>query len=139
MGTRSITVMVDGRDNKEIAVLYRQFDSYLSGHGKELADFLNEFEAITNGISGRGRGKTANGASCLAAQLVAHFKGEEVGGFYLYPAGTRECGEEYIYIVTATVGEPIHLKVIEGYSDKKVLFDGPVDEFDIYELEKGEE
>lgn len=137
MGTRSITVMVDGYDDTEIAVLYRQFDGYLSGHGKELADYLSEFTAITNGISGSEKGKIANGPACLAAQLIAYFK-VGVGGFYLYPAGTRDCGEEYTYIVTATVGQPINLKVVEGYSTKKTIFDGPVGEFDIHKLEKEE-
>ena len=39
MGTRSLTVFND-EDGKEIAVMYRQFDGYPSGHGTELAEFL---------------------------------------------------------------------------------------------------
>lgn len=53
--------------------MYRQYDGYPSGHGQELADYLKTFR-ITNGISGDPI-NTANGMACLAAQIVAHFKG----------------------------------------------------------------
>jgi hypothetical protein len=122
MSTRSLTVLIDGRDGKETCVLYRHCDGYPSGHGAELKNFLTGFE-ITNGIGERTK-KTANGAGCLFAQMVAHFK-TEVGQFYLYPPGTRDAWEDYTYYVTAKPGEPIHLKV-EGDS---VLYDGPVSGF----------
>jgi len=95
MGTRCLTVIHDERD-EEIAFLYRQFDGYPEGHGKELKDFLKGIKII-NGIQDTRIG-VANGANCLAAQIVAHFK-TEVGQFYLYPAKTRDCGEDYIYHV----------------------------------------
>jgi len=54
--------------------MYRQFDGYLSGHGKELAEFLGSGK-IVNGInSSQGDGRVFNGADDLAAQLVAWFK-----------------------------------------------------------------
>lgn len=97
MGTRSLTVMQD-EEGEEIAVLYRQMDGYPSGHGQELADFLAPF-AVVNGLPVFGdNARTANGADCLAAQIVAHFK-EGAGGFYLCRAGTRDAGEEWIYTV----------------------------------------
>lgn len=123
MGTRSLTVIVDGNSNTEICVLYRQFDGYPSGHGAELKAFLDGF-TIVNGIGER-KPKLANGAGCLAAQIIAHFKAD-VGGFYLHPAGTRDCWEDYTYTVTAKVGEPLHLKV-EGGS---TIYDGPLSGFD---------
>lgn len=104
MGTRSLTVMHDDADNydgEEIVVMYRQMDGYPSGHGQELRDFLSNI-VIVNGIGLSDNRRIANGGSCLAAQIVAHFK-DEVGGFYLYPAGTRDCGEEYIYHVYPSV------------------------------------
>lgn len=121
MGTRSITVLND-EECKEIAVLYRQYDGYPEGHGKELAEFLSPFRVV-NGI-GNTNGKVANGGACLAARVIAHFK-QEVGQFYLYPAGTRNVGEEFTYTVIPIVGESVHLKV----EDDTVLFVGPAHTF----------
>jgi len=95
MGTRCLTVIRDR--SEEIAVLYRQYDGYPEGHGAELKEFLDGFK-IVNGIPMAYEGKIADGAQCLAAQIVAHFK-TVVGNFYLYPAGMRGLGEEYIYTV----------------------------------------
>lgn len=98
MGTRCLTVFED-EWGKEVVVMYRQFDGYETGHGTDLWDFLRDM-TLVNGLSSRNPPKVANGMRCLAAQVVAHFK-DEPGGFYLYPAGTRDCGEEYIYFVTS--------------------------------------
>lgn len=94
MGARSLTVVLNSND-REICVLYRQYDGYPTGHGAELQEFLSGFQ-IVNGLGSEREEKIANGMDCLAAQVIAHFK-KEAGGFYLYPAGTRDCGEEYIY------------------------------------------
>lgn len=92
MGTRSLTIMYDN-EHKEIAVLYRQYDGYPDGHGKELAEYL--------------AGAKYNDYYCLAANIVREFKtyhsdGERNGyayTIYLYPAGTRDMSEEYVYQV----------------------------------------
>ena len=42
MGTRSLTFVYEGE--KPIVNMYRQFDGYPSGHGAELAEFLNSFD-----------------------------------------------------------------------------------------------
>ena len=96
MGTRSLTFVYDGE--KPIVNMYRQFDGYPSGHGAELAEFLNSFDAIVNGISVGDNRKIANGMGCLAAQLIAHFK-IDAGGFYMYPVTPKDCGQEYEYHV----------------------------------------
>ncbi len=104
MGTRCLTVFKE-EDGTEIAVLYRQHDGYPDGHGKDLADFLDG-KVIVNGISGDNTKDTAfNGMPCLAASVVAHFK-DDIGSFYLYPAGTRDMGEDYIYTITQSDGQP---------------------------------
>jgi len=149
MGTRSLTVIVEA-DGNEISVLYRQYDGYLTGHGAELKHFLNGF-SVVNGLGIDDRRNTANGMGCLAAQIVANFK-TGPGGFYLYPPGTRDCGEEYIYTVypQRPVGDSysgIYLKVQAGcvtffgfpgtkQENMSVLYDGPVEDFDPETVER---
>ena len=96
MGTRSLTFVYDGE--QPIINMYRQFDGYPSGHGQELAEFLNSFDAITNGISLGENRKTANGMGCLAAQMIVNFK-NGVGGFYIYPVDSTDCWQDYEYHV----------------------------------------
>lgn len=128
MGTRSITVFQDEKGS-ELVVLYRQFDGYPSAHGAELAAVLSG-AVMVNGIPGgkqrvfNGLGdlavrciaglKTGQGESKARFAKVmadadlpapsAESRGlavwDEPGGFYLYPAGTRDVGEDYIYVVT---------------------------------------
>jgi hypothetical protein len=142
MGTRSLTVILDD-DGTEICVLYRQYDGYPTGHGDELKDFLQGF-TIVNGLSGDAKLKIANRMECLAAQIVAHFK-KEPGGFYLHPAGTRDCGEEYVYTVYLKEHK-LMLKVQGGavtffglpgtkQLNMPVLYDGLVDWFDPEKVE----
>jgi hypothetical protein len=98
VGTRSLTFVYDD-DNKPIINMYRQYDGYFSGHGAELAKFLQPFQIIKGIGGGQNKlGKFANGMGCLAAQLVAHFK-NDVGGFYLYPVSAKDCGQDYEYHV----------------------------------------
>lgn len=130
MGTRSLTIIDGG--SKEIAVMYRQYDGYPEGHGRELAQFLAGFR-ITNGF-GEAAPKLANGMECLAAQIVAHFK-TETGNIYLSPAGTRDCGEEFRYLVYGAPGmEPkVRAEKVHGYRALEgeavtLLFDGPASE-----------
>jgi len=134
MGTRSLTVMLDEEDN-EIVVMYRQFDGYPTGYGQELASYLAGF-IIVNGMRlNEKRDKIANGAACLAAQIVAHFK-QDVGGIYLHPAGTRDCGEEYLYEVHPNVGENVMLTAYCGYGDMEQFYHGFAQDFDGKKLEE---
>ena len=96
MGTRSLTFVYD--DKEPMINMYRQFDGYPSGHGSELAEFLNSFDAIVNGIRVGDTRRIANGMGCLAAQLIAYFK-IDAGGFYMYPVTAKDCGQEYEYHV----------------------------------------
>ncbi|NDC87148.1 MAG: hypothetical protein EB088_16300 [Betaproteobacteria bacterium] len=95
MGTRSLTYVYEGKH--PVVCLYRQYDGYPSGHGAELAEFLDGYD-IVNGF-GQKREKLANGMGCLAAQMVAHFK-TEVGNFYLHaPVLDRDDGQDFEYHV----------------------------------------
>lgn len=136
--------MILDEQSKEICVLYRQYDGYPTGHGAELKDFLDGF-TIVNGYGSSDPPKTANGMSCLAAQIIGYFK-SGIGGFYLYPANTRDCGEEYVYTVYLNRSDKdksstLCLKIQAGaytlfglpgtkQHNMPVIYDGPVDEFD---------
>jgi hypothetical protein len=120
MGTRSLTRVKNGE--KELICLYRQFDGYPSGHGKELKELLGDLK-IVNGLGGNDP-NVANGMPCLAVQLITKLKNKQVahheemrdrfrdndamrgydpagdgmaGNLYLHPPGTHDCWEEYDY------------------------------------------
>lgn len=96
MGTRHLTYIYDETDTI-LLCMYGQWDGYVSGHGADLADFLNSFDAIVSGIPVGDPRKMANGMGCLAAQLVAHFK-DGAGKFYIYPPKLdNDCWQEYEY------------------------------------------
>ena len=99
MGTRSLTFVYEkyGQVQKPVINMYRQFDGYPTGHGAELAEFLNGGRLV-NGLDGIGKGLQFNGMACLAAQMVSHFK-KESGGFYLHPTDVTDCGQDYEYHV----------------------------------------
>jgi hypothetical protein len=156
MGTRALTILNDN-DGDEIAVLYRQMDGYPSGHGEELAAFLRGF-TVVNGLGVDRAKKVANGGSCLAAQIIAHFK-TEAGQFYLHPPGTRDCWEDFRYTVVPKKGaidltieavmygipppvkkptaEQMSAAVVESLASEDnnkywlPIFAGPVDKFDV--------
>lgn len=113
MGTRSLTFVYE--DKQRLLCMYRQFDGYPAGHGRELAEFLASFDAVVNGIRLGETRKIANGMGCLGAQLVANFK-VEAGGFYLYPTSTKDAGQEYEYHIYADkiVVKDSTNKVFEG-------------------------
>lgn len=97
MGTRS-TVRFYSEFNQEEPILnvYQQYDGYIDGVGKELANFLKS-KILINGFNSTQTIKDgfANGMGCLAAQYVAENK-TEIGGFYLT---TEDDNQEYNYEV----------------------------------------
>ena len=112
MGTRSLTYVYD-EQGERIINLYRQYDGYPTGHGQELAKFLNSGRMV-NGLENDPKERLFNGAGCLAAQLVANFK-TDAGGFYLYPTETGDCGQDFEYHVY-TDGD-IRVKIMNcGYN-----------------------
>jgi len=106
MGTRCLTYVYDNRT--PVVCMYRQFDGYPSGHGKDLADFLFDGKLV-NGIPFGSKEKLFNGMGCLAAQMVAAFK-EDTGGFYLLSTDKdHDSWQEYEYHV---------------YEDKVIVYSG---------------
>jgi hypothetical protein len=134
MGTRALTFVYDGET--PIINLYRQYDGYPTGHGAELAEFLNGFK-IVNGLGPDTPSRIANGMGCLAAQLVSHFKGDEAGQFYLYSPQTVECGQDFEYHVyqkdkelrVRITNRGCNLFGLTMSDTNESLFDGSVSEF----------
>ena len=94
MGTRCLTFVYVG--NVPVINIYRQFDGYPSGHGHELAQFLNS-KTLVNGYKDKNSAE-ANGMGCLAAQLIVQLK-HGVGGIYIYPVASTDCFQDYEYHV----------------------------------------
>jgi hypothetical protein len=155
MGTRSLTRVFntykDEKNNKQVKQqlvnMYRQYDGYPEGHGTELADFLKSGKVV-NGIGSTNETERLfNGAGCLAAQMIAHFK-DGAGGFYIEPITAKNCGQEYEYeIIVDFDTRELTMKCIEvGYIDskgnykrgKRVLFEGKPADFEQFVTELAE-
>ena len=99
MGTRSLTFVYEkyGQIQKPVCNMYRHYDGYPTGHGAELAEFLNGGRLVNGLIETKTVDEMVyNGMGCLAASMVAHFK-QTPGGFYIYSTDERDCGQDYEY------------------------------------------
>lgn len=78
MGTRSLLHIKD--EGKTLVTLYRQYDGYPTGMGKDIKDALAKGKArLTNGYSGSDKNpEVFNGMGCLAAYLVVELKGRMI-------------------------------------------------------------
>jgi len=137
MGTRSSTIVIETGHKVEFVLvnIYRQFDGYPSGHGKELAEFITPIKMV-NGIVPGSEQRTANGAGCFAAQLIAHLK---TGPGHIYiDRPVNECEHDYTYKIRINTYKPstgIHLEV---WDRKQKVFSGSPDEFSAFCTEKVE-
>ena len=110
--------------NKALCNMYHHYDGYPEYLGVKLAKFVKDIK-ITNCL-GRKTGKVANGAGCLAASMIAHFK-TEAGNVYLHSCEEEEGGwEEYIYTLYPKEGEPTWIYIYKTYGDE-VIFVGKAD------------
>lgn len=131
MGTRSTTkfiIDVEGeKETKTVCGIYRQYDGYPTGHGSDLAEFLNR-GVLVNGIRFGADKLQFNGMGCLAAQVVAHLK-DGSGGIYLrHPDDYKE---SYHYDVIAKYNdsnEPTGI-IFKCYAYDKLLFEGTPEKF----------
>jgi hypothetical protein len=93
MSTRSTTEIKD--NGKLILKLYKQFDGYVEGWGKDIKDFAKSGKFV-NGINiPRPKSKVFNGIGDFALQLVTEFK-KEPGDLY---ATTKDNRQEYNYTI----------------------------------------
>lgn len=153
MGTRSLT-LIKQHDGVEIAVLYRHHDGYPTGHGADIKRVLAG-KQVLSGL-GADLTKMVNGDGDMAVQLIVGLKvalgdvkkdGQvNAGGLYLYPPGTRDCWEEYVYEVycgapptKSSAGGAIRLVVHRGDACGPVIYDGPLDDFDPHSCEPSDD
>ena len=139
MGTRSLTYIEETwetaianennnnevyKEIKNILCMYRQYDGYMSGHGAELAEFLQDFN-IVNGYNSTTPKRSANGMGCLAAQLIAHFK-DGIGNIYIHEPNATDCGEEFTYTIYKKKGK-VYIRAYDVWN-KDIIFDGTPEE-----------
>jgi len=118
--------MSSGLDSSPLVCIYRQYDGYLDGHGKDLRDGFGSTEVV-NGIRVGDINPIANGMGCLAAQIVTMLK-KKPGGVYI--ASHDADDEEFTYTIYTTeesfpeygIGD-IYVK-IDRLDDE--IYDGPL-------------
>lgn len=126
MGTRSTTHIYNG-DKKELNKLvsiYKQFDGYISGYGKDLFEFLNGFTVLDGYTQDHTKSdkKYANGMDCLGLQLIAHFKNKnKVGGYYLTSSNDSQEYDYHIYLINNSI-------MLDVYNDS-LIFSGSLQDF----------
>jgi hypothetical protein len=143
MGTRSLIIMrVIGAEGTIViwAILFQTFDGDLSGVGERLLSFLKNMRLL-NGIPCVGfpiPKKMANGPGDLFAQIIALFKGTQIGAAYLLPppADNVITLHEYTYSVDVQPdGETVTVGVVHC---GKTLFNGrPEDALILFNLKDG--
>lgn len=142
MGTRSnLVIMEDGR---QLVRIYRQMDGYPSGMGNDIKAALNNGRVkLCNGFSSRDEIPAAfNGMGCLAAYIIGALKGNDIGNIYIDSRRKLKKSDfdiEYEYTLTDK-GGVLHLIALERHSARdKVIFDGPLADFDGKAIEKAAE
>ena len=140
MGTRSLTYIEenygpeDENNGENILCMYRQYDGYMSGHGHDLAHFLEDFK-IVNGLGLRDdKIRVANGMGCLAAQLIAHFK-DRPGDIYIYHPDAKDCGEEFTYTIYENKGK-VCIRAYNVWGKKGIFAGSPEDKLEKIRMEK---
>jgi len=135
MGTRSTYRIIeqykneDGSiENKNLVLIYRQYDGYPNGHPLETAEWLST-GTIVNGLGMDEKRLVFNGAGCLAAQLIAKFK-DGPGGTYIHNLNSRgECWEDYLYDIIVKEDRTIEYVCYDNIDNKPELFRGTPSEF----------
>ena len=133
MGTRTLVHIKEGK--KTIATIYRQYDGYPTGMWDDIKEILNNsFVRILNGYSlGHQVPSQFNGIRCLAAYLIGELKEKKIGNVYIYPANSKDVGEDYTYTISEDLGI-LNLKVVENYNNK-TIFKGALINFDGKKIE----
>lgn len=125
MGTRSLTRVYE--DGQLLVQFYRQYDGYPSGMGLELAEYLAAGKLVNGFGSGAELHNTWNGAGCLAASLIAHFK-DSVGNIYIAPPKKSvDMWQEFEYEIHVNGDSVLLLDVFKSGSKKPLYHGKPAD------------
>ena len=126
MGTTARVIFKS--EGKTIFNMRTQYDGYPDGVGMDLARILAEGQLVHGLGQDRTLGKYFNGASCMAASVIALMK-KEPGNVYLYPV-EDDFGANYIYTIDID-GEDdgkIQIKMTGGKSFEGTL-EGFIEKF----------
>jgi hypothetical protein len=108
--------------------MYRHSDGYPAGMGQDLHSFLAPFH-IVSGLRLTENKSAANGAGCLAAQLVCHFK-DGPGEIYLCPPTLgHDMGQEYEYHIHIEGKEIALIRVLKPHME---IFSGSLFDFGLW-------
>jgi hypothetical protein len=105
------------------SVLYQKFNGSIDGVGKDLLLFLKDIVLI-DGFTTDKDAKLADGACCLFAQIIAHFK-KDVGGAYLFPTSGYDFQEFNYYVHVNMITNEILFSI---RSKTALIFEGTVAE-----------
>ena len=144
MGTRSTITFIErvNAGDSIVAQVYQQYDGYLEGVGKSLADWLMP-KIMVNGIPDYEH-DYANGIGDLAAQYVHDFK-DRIGYLYLYsPEWDAEEWCDYNYKVIQNISsngytgnaDDVLTIVVTNWNNEEPLFVGKPSELLEY-IKKG--
>lgn len=123
MGTRSLTHFIN-TDGKGICTVYRQYDGYPSGHGRDLFNCLGH-RKLVNGYNDSQN--QVNGMTNAAAMLIANTcSATECGEIYVHAFDSEaDMGQDYTYTVSDKDGT-IWLR-LTSYGD--TVYDGRLANF----------
>lgn len=95
MATRASIIMKE--EGKPILAIYKHWDGYPNGLGKELKDIIDGGK-ITDGLGSNTKlGQVFNGAGCLFSSIISILK-KQPGDVYITSIdNVGKSGEEYIY------------------------------------------
>jgi hypothetical protein len=125
MGTRSIINIQE--DGKILLTIYRQYDGYPAGLGKDIQNALGHTERCSEGSGYGGHEKLPqafSGIGCAAAYLVSQLK-DSIGNVYIMLPGTNDVGEEYTYTIYIEKNQ-LCMSIKGG---RKTLYKGTIKDF----------
>lgn len=113
MGTRCLVhIKSEGLNSPTLVTLYRQYDGYPNGIGRDIQEILGDGKGkILNGFGSQDTPEFFNGMGCLAAWVIKELK-ERIGNVYIYPPDSEGCGEEYTYIIYKTENNDVVVRCL---------------------------
>jgi len=116
-----------GRVDKDICLMYMQYDNYPDGNPLLIAKYITSGKFV-NGYGADDGSIVFNGMGCFIAQLIKEFKAG-TGGLYIQPLDSRlQSSEDYTYdIVYDFDTKKVTIKAYDWQD--KLLFIGTPEEY----------